>query len=322
MGYGEYDYEAHTAATQARADLDAEAVFRQGACHPEMVPLGVKMRESRDSEAHPASVGMVFALDVSGSMGQIPRELATKTLPGFMRGVTATLPDAQLMFIAFGNTRGDRSPLQVGQFESDEALIDKWLAALHLEGGGGLLGESYDLAMYFAARHTAMDCLEKRGRRGYFFMTGDEPPYVRLGPDDVKQQIGDDLPAPIVIEAMVDELATRFHPFFFVPDPKRAAQDGVESVWRRLFGDCCIVLDRPEDTAVAAAVLVGIREGRLPDVAAVESALEHELGRTGVERDRVVRAVAHYIEAVARGGGDPPKERVPVGERPATPSPG
>jgi len=40
--------------------------------------------------------------------------------------------------------------------------------------------ESYELAMYFMARHTAMDCLDKRGRRGYLFLIGDELAYPKV----------------------------------------------------------------------------------------------------------------------------------------------
>ncbi|MBP6833012.1 MAG: VWA domain-containing protein, partial [Deltaproteobacteria bacterium] len=136
MGHGEYDLQAHQAATLARAALPSAQVFESNGCHPEMRPFGVTVRESRDSEAHPDSVGVVFALDVSGSMGEIPQGLATETMPLFMESVLTVLPDPQVLFIAFGNAWADRSPLQVGQFESEAALIDRWLSATHLEGGG------------------------------------------------------------------------------------------------------------------------------------------------------------------------------------------
>jgi len=67
MGYGDYSVEAHKAMTQARAALPKEVVFARNDCDPRMNPQGVKFRESRDSAAHPSSVGIVFALDVSGS---------------------------------------------------------------------------------------------------------------------------------------------------------------------------------------------------------------------------------------------------------------
>jgi hypothetical protein len=306
MGGGRYDYEEHQAATTERAGLKTEQVFAQNACHPDLDPKGVRWRESRDSANHPDSVGIVFALDVSGSMGEIPVQLAMKTMPSFMQSVLTVLPDAQVMFMALGCAYGDKSPIQVGQFESESALIDKWLGMLHLEGGGSWRGESYDLAMYVAARHTAMDCLERRKRRGYFFMTGDEVFFMHLTPATVAQWIGDVVPADIRIEDLTDELTERFRTFFLIPDAERAKSDGCEPAWRLLLGDCTIVLGAPADTAIVASLLVGICEGQLPDAAAIERKVE-ALGYHGAERDRIVRAVVPYAEAVARGGGEAPR---------------
>lgn len=306
MGGGRYDYEEHQAATAGRAELKAEQVFAQNACHPQLDPKGLRWRESRDSANHPDSLGIVFALDVSGSMGEIPVQLAMKTMPSFMQSVLTVLPDAQVLFMALGCAYGDRSPIQVGQFESESALIDKWLEMLHLEGGGSWRGESYDLAMYVAARHTAMDCLERRKRRGYFFMTGDEVFFMTLPAAVVKQWVGDDVPGDIRIEDLADELAERFRPFFLIPDAERAKSDGCEAAWRLLLGDCTIVLGAPGDTAIVASLLVGVCEGQLRDAATIEAKVL-ALGYRGAERDRIVRAVVPYAEAVARGGGEPPR---------------
>ena len=301
MGYGDYSFEAHQALTRARSKLPQGAIFSRNDCDPSMNPRGVVARLSRDSDKHPQSVGIVFALDVSGSMGEIPHQLATQTLPTFIDSVLPLLPDPQILFLAFGNAYSDSSPLQVGQFESEAPLIDRWLASTHLEGGGGGLGESYDLAMYFAARHTAMDCLEKRQKKGYFFMTGDEVPFVGVATGQVRGLIGDDLEADIPIHEITAELQRSFHVFFLIPDPVRAATEYTEVVWRKLLHERCIVLATAEDTAVACALLVGIQEGRLRTEADLAAQLETRLGRTGAARDRVVRAVAPFAEALARG---------------------
>jgi hypothetical protein len=286
-----------------------------------MNPMGVKVRESRDSANHPAARGIVFAFDVSGSMGVLPAQLALKTLPSFMKTVLTILPDAQVLFMAFGNANEHQSPLQVGQFESEDKLIDQWLGWMHLEGGGEWECESYDLAMYFAARHTALDCVEKRGQKGYFFMTGDETWYVNLAPALVAKVIGDELPEPLGMYANADELARMYHPFFLIPDPARAQNGSTEQIWRMVFGDCTVVLEAPEDTALVAAMLIGVREGQLADAAAIEKKLA-ELGHQGAVVDRVVKAVTPYAQAVARGGGDPPTDRPPINPRPTVRSAG
>src|SRR5688500_14244711 len=108
MGYGAYSHEAHVAMTARRQGASQGEVFRQTACHPLMNPHGVKVRESRDSEAHPSSLAIAFALDVSGSMGEIPARLATTTLPHFMAALLdAGVADPQVLFMAVGNAASE-----------------------------------------------------------------------------------------------------------------------------------------------------------------------------------------------------------------------
>ena len=195
MGYGNYSDEAYAAIVRTRASTPRQEVFQQRACHPLMIPHGVKLRECRDSDAHPQSIGIVFALDVTGSMGEIPKMLARRELPQFMKVLgDCQVRDPQLLFCAVGDVTSDQAPLQVGQFESTAELMDQWLTWSYLEGGGGGTGEeSYELAMYFLAVHTEMDCAVKRGKRGYLFMTGDEHPYPRLSRNTVESVVGDRL---------------------------------------------------------------------------------------------------------------------------------
>jgi hypothetical protein len=308
MGYGDYSLEAHKAITAAHAKRSVSDVFKAGECHPSMNPLGVRYRESRDSAKHPNSVGIVFALDVSGSMGEIPQQLATKTLPTFMSSVLTVLPDPQVCFIAFGNAYSDRSPLQVAQFESEAALMDQWLSRIHLEGGGGTLGESYDLAMYFAARHMAMDCWQKRQKKGYFFMTGDEVAFFSMLPSAVKSVVGDDIEKDPRMHETIAELQKTFHVFFLIPDAKRAETDKCGQCWNDFLHERCIVLHSAEDTAVACALLLGVQEGALKSRDDVARQLETKMGRTGAERDRVIAAIGPFVDAIASGKEIAPPE--------------
>lgn len=73
--------------------------------------------------------------------------------------------------------------------------MDDDLGKILLEGGGGgQMRESYELAMYFMARHTSIDCFEKRGKRGYLFMIGDELAYPKAKRREIAKVIGGEPP--------------------------------------------------------------------------------------------------------------------------------
>lgn len=316
MGYGSYSLEAHEAMTQARSALPTQRVFAQTSCHPLMDPHGVKLRESRDSAAHPHSLGVVFALDVTGSMGHIPDLLARRQLPTFMKALLEYgIADPQILFMAVGDADHDRAPLQVGQFESSEREMDQWLTWSYLEGGGGNLGaESYELAMYFAARHTDLDCWRKRKHRGYFFMTGDEKPYPYVSRRQVRERVGDVLDHDLPVALVVSELQHAFEPFFLIPDLQRRRQ--CEREWRNLLGDRVICMEDPEDTVGVAAGLVGLCEGSLRDLDELALRLE----RAGTPRQRlggVIRALTPFAATLGKDGTPPPRLEaadLPIGD--------
>ena len=298
MGYGSYSYEAHSAMTAARAAMPTEQVFKQRECHPLMNPRGVKLRESRDSADHPRSLGIVFALDVSGSMGEIPAAIARREMPGFMKTLTASgVADPQVLFSAFSDVAINAAPLQVGQFETTAELMDQWLTWSWLEGGGASRYESYELALYFFAHHTKMDCFEKRQRKGYLFMSGDEVAYPAVKRAEVQSILGESIPSDVPIADVVRDLERTFHPFFLVPDPGRA--DGVVGkFWRDLLGPRMIVMAQPSDTCAVAAGLVALGEKTVTGLAD----LGRKLREHGTAKERV-EAVVRAIEPWAKASG-------------------
>ena len=305
MGSGNYSYEAHRALTAQRATQPVQHVFRQRSCHPLMNPNGVKARESRDSVAHPESLAVVLALDVTGSMGAIPDLLARRELPGFVKTlIDHGIPNPQVLFMAVGDAFFDAAPLQVGQFESTGELMDQWLTWSWLEGGGGQGGnESYELALYFAARHLEMDCWAKRRRRGYLILTGDEKPYPLLSRSAVQGVIGDTLDEDLPLAVVVDEAQRALEPFFLIPDLDRRA--ACERGWRDALGDRVICMESPEDTCAVAAGIIAIGEGAIADI----DALAARLRDRGLERDRVgavVRALKPWAATLGRDNAPMP----------------
>lgn len=295
MGHGNYSHAAHAALVADRASASRTEVFTQRGCHPLMDPRGLKMRESRDSDDHPNSLGIVFALDVTGSMGDIPQILATRELPTFMTLLNACgVADPQLLFMAIGDATSDKAPLQVGQFESTAELMDQWLTWSYIESGGGGSGEeSYELAFYMVAQHTDMDCWVKRRKKGYLFITGDELPYPSISRHQIGTLVGDSLDADIAIEEAIAAAAETYNVFFLVPDLKR--RRNCEARWRELLGDNVICMEAPEDACAVAASIVGLTERAIPDLGALSAIL----GANAIEQERVsaiVRALRPYAD--------------------------
>jgi len=306
MGFGNYSHAAHRAIVRKRSRAPRQQVFKQRECHALMNPKDVRARECRDSDEHPNSLGIVFALDVTGSMGTIPDLLARKKLPDFMHTLTKCgVADPQVLFMAVGDATSDKAPLQVGQFETTDELMDQWLTWSYLEGGGGPLGqESYELALYFAAMHTAMDCYEKRKKRGLLFLTGDELPYPSVSKHQVEALIGDRLDADIPIEEAVAAVQQSFDPFFLIPNGARRAT--VEPRWRELLGDNVIAMQDAADTCYVAAGLTALREGLVPELAALAPILT----RAGAESARIgpiMQALTPYAATLERDGADAPE---------------
>ncbi|MEE7548318.1 VWA domain-containing protein, partial [Xanthomonas sp. Kuri4-1] len=274
MGYGNYSHAAHAALISDRAARPGTEVFAQRGTHPLMDPKGLRVRESRDSADHPDSLPVVFALDVTGSMGDIPRLLAQQELPTFMQLITDVgVADPQLLFMAIGDAHSDQAPLQVGQFESTAELMDQWLTRSYLEGAGGGTGEeSYELAFYVLAQHTETDAWTQRRKKGYLFMTGDELPYPAVSRHQIGQLIGEPLDEDIPIEEVIAAAAERWHLFFLIPDPHRRAR--CEARWRELLGDQVLCMESPEDACAVAAAAVALTERAVPDLQTLAGAME------------------------------------------------
>jgi hypothetical protein len=140
--------------------------------------------------------------------------------------------------------------------------MDEDLARIVLEGGGGgQMTESYELAMYFMARHTSIDCYEKRGRRGYLFIIGDEMAYPKVKAREVRNVIGDGLEADIPLRRIVTEVRRRYDTYHLMPAGAAHAGDArVHRFWRDLLGQQAIELDDLDAVAETIALTVGLGE--------------------------------------------------------------
>lgn len=277
MGHSDWSDAAYQARQRHRKDTKTTAftydnhVRSSGVVkvHDQMNPHGVT-RESRDSAEHPESLAIAVIFDVTGSMGNVPRVLQTK-LGALMRVLIQRgyVAHPQVLFGAVGDATCDRVPLQVGQFESGLEM-DEDLGKIYIEGGGGgQVYESYELAMYFMARHTAIDCHEKRGHKGYLFTIGDEKPYATVSRKIVAEHIGDALERDLPLTKVLAELQERYEHFHIVPTNTSHGKDpAIQEHWRGLLGERVLMLDDEAAVCETVALTIGLCEGTVDDLAA------------------------------------------------------
>jgi hypothetical protein len=279
--------------------FEYDHAIRQGAAerraHQKMNPQGVTVRESRDSDAHPESHAVGVLFDVTGSMQSVPRILQ-ENLPRLMGLLIRKgyLEHPQILIGAIGDATCDDAPFQVGQFESGIEIEDD-LSRLFLEGGGGgHITESYELAMYFMARHTSIDCFEKRKKRGYLFILGDEIPYPRVKRQEVERLLGDRLQADLPVEDLIQELERLYDVYFILPKlTSHWNNETVHRRWVNLLGQNVLRLEDPAGVCELIALTIGLAEGK----AALEGAAG-ELEKSG-STGSVARAVSKALVGVA-----------------------
>lgn len=253
------------------------------AVHASLSPRGVKIREARDSAAHPISVPIALLNDLTGSMQSVPITLQAqepKLMGMFLKdradGKTYLHGGYPAIMIAGCDDYfaiGAEGALQVGQFESglelDDNLTNLWLTG----NGGGNWAESYDLFLYFLARHTAHDHFEKRGRKGHAFVICDEPLFAKVSAEAVKNVIGDDLEGKdIPIKAIIDEVQAKYWLHCIIPNQtSHYNSEDLRTRWRAAIGvENVLLLDDPTQICELIVSTVALCEGAvdLEDLAA------------------------------------------------------
>ncbi|WP_159023672.1 hypothetical protein [Formosa sp. L2A11] len=242
MGGGRFSNDAYKRLRKMKdySNKSREEIFTSRNIDPEMDPKKALVRESRDSAEHPETVSIIVALDVTGSMGFVPEHIVKEALPDLIGSLMeAGIEDPQVLFLGIGDFIYDSAPLQVGQFESSAELLDRWLTRVYLEGGGGGNNqEGYNLAHLFAARHTTIDCWEKRKQKGFLFTIGDEPVFPTIPAEIIKRYTCTDEAETITTEAIIAEAQEKYNVFHMhLEHNEWAKQDRRKGNWKALLGD-------------------------------------------------------------------------------------
>ena len=194
MGGGSYKASDWTKLKTSRKidSSSVDQIFKSRKMDDKFNPKFIQVREARDSEEHPNSTPIAIGVDVTGSKGYLSSEIIKNSLNELMKQLYSTklVEDPQLMFAAIGDTT-DEAPLQVTQFESDIRIAEQ-LMELWIEGAGGDSPEDYQLLWYFLAKHTDIDCFNKRGKKGFCFTIGDAAFHDSVTGGNIKAIFNDD----------------------------------------------------------------------------------------------------------------------------------
>lgn len=208
---------------------------------PSLDPSKFEFRESVDSPANPLSTPLILACDVTGSMGHLAEDIVKRGLGMIMKEVYERKPitDPHIMCCAVGDTNSDEAPLQATQFEASVEPLTAQVEKIWLEGrGGGNRGESYLATWFLAGYKVKADAISKRGRKGYLFTIGDEPPLHKLSREHVRRHFGLDLEVDLTARGLLDMIEPDWEVFHL----RVNEYPGAEAAWRELLGERAITV--------------------------------------------------------------------------------
>lgn len=301
MGGGYYSNDTYTSARahrKASGVSDFEYSKSATKVHKNLDPQRIKGKpfkklESRDSEEHPESNAVFVSFDVTGS-NYLRAVDAQKRLCNLMDLLKGYLPDPQVLVAANDDYEVEPEKcVQISDFESDNRIDEHLRNLILVNNGGGNDGESYDLILLAAAEMTVLDCLEKRGRKGYFFMYADEPIRTHVDSHEVQAVFGIDAEGKLPISAVIKKLKEQYHVFVIWP---QGGYDHARKQYEKLFGDECVVtLQHPNLICELIGSLVGLTESKVSEED-VESTLV-AAGSSHQEAREVARSVRGLLAA-------------------------
>ena len=317
MGGGSWDNDRYYNDTKTRASkgvADFDYTTTATTIHKNLDPKRInkkpfKKLESRDSKEHPESNAVLVCFDVTGSNFERAVD-AQKKLPNLMGLLTKYLKDPQVAVAANDDfTVEGTNSIQISDFESDNRIDEHIRNIWLVRDGGGNDGESYDLLLYAAARKTVLDCVEKRGKKGYMFLYADEPIFKYVAASHVNSVFNDTLEGEIPIAEIIEEARNLYNIYVIWPEGgyAHAREQYVE-----LFGEEYVLTSQhPNLICELIASTIGMAEEQTTSVDDVKRDLI-SVGSSASEANEVVKSltiIAKSRGAITKGSVKPTDTR-------------
>lgn len=196
---------------------------------------------------------LVYALDVTGSMGILPKIIFDK-MPMIAGQIVEQgyLNDTQVSLAAVGDVLSDSGPLQICDFSPVKEL-DAMLKKIWVEGnGGGQHFESYEFIAYYYARLYDMENAELP----IILFTGDESFRETMTKEELQRHFGGQH-GSVDSFTIFNELKAKFKGNVFLLHRHYGGyglNGEIVNQWERALGKG-FVIELPEDKAVADLTL-------------------------------------------------------------------
>ncbi len=259
---------------------------------------------------------VVYAFDVTGSMGNLPRIIFDKMpLIAGQLAECGYLQDPEMSLAAVGDILSDAAPIQIADFSIIRKL-DDWLERIWLEGnGGGQAKESYEFTAWFYARR----CDLGSATQPFFLVTGDEGFRETLYKGDLERHFGG-THETVETDVVWAELKRKFKDNVFLIRRKYAGKENeqIQVQWEKALGKE-FVIPLFSDQAIADVTL------GLFAIAGGTRTLDEYLDDLKTKRavpqtDERVAEVRRSLERYAESRGSAPRA-VAAPTTPATPAP-
>ncbi len=154
--------------------------------------------------------------------------------------------------------------------------------------------ESYSLAWLFFARHTSIDCFEKRDQKGFLFTIGDEGVHKMLERDFLTDLLGYPFYEDIPAEQLLAEAQRMYHVFHLhVTETSTGGSAIIIDGWRKLIQERLILVEDYNNIAEIIASTVAVVMGA--DLKKVVAAFDTTTSR------QVSNALVHISNGVITG---------------------
>ena len=190
---------------------------------------------------------LIIAVDVTGSMKTWPFEIFDR-LPLLYNTLSQYREDLEICFVAIGDARVDRWPLQTTTFASGFDL-EQLLGSLYGEGAGGDAPESYGLFAHWVNNHVSVPNIQEPP---FLIVFGDVTMHEMVSGFTIHKMLGGNSGNVNAIDAWQQVCKT--WNTWFLRRPNGKPGDKVDQQWARAIGENKIFHIQDEQRAVDYAM--------------------------------------------------------------------